>query len=104
MESTVGIGLLGAGTVGGSLVRRLVEEADAVAAKTGLKLELRRVAVRDVAKPRSFRLPDGVLTTDARAVTSRLRCSPRCRRVSSRSPKVSRRCPEASRWYPPGAP
>ena len=36
MERTIGIGLLGAGTVGGTLVRRLVGESEAIVAKTGL--------------------------------------------------------------------
>jgi homoserine dehydrogenase len=70
MENTVGIGLLGAGTVGGTLIRRLVEEHDAIAAKTGLNLEVRRVAVRDATKPRDFGLPDGMTTTDAMSVVS----------------------------------
>lgn len=58
----VGIGVLGAGTVGGTLVRRLTTEHDVVAAKTGLDLEVRRVAVRSLDKVREFTVPDGVLT------------------------------------------
>ena len=70
MENTVGIGLLGAGTVGGTLIRRLVEENEAIGAKTGLNLQLRRVAVREPDKPRDFTLPAGVLTADAMAVVT----------------------------------
>jgi homoserine dehydrogenase len=62
MDNTVGIGLLGAGTVGGTLIRRLVEEHTAIGAKTGLDLRLRRVAVRDPGKPRDFTLEPNVLT------------------------------------------
>ena len=58
----VGIGILGAGTVGGTLVRRLTIEHATVAAKTGLDLEVRRVAVRSLDKARSFQVGDGVLT------------------------------------------
>jgi homoserine dehydrogenase len=58
----VGIGFLGAGTVGGTLIRRLTQEGAAVAAKAGLDLEVRRVAVRSLAKSRSFILPAGTLT------------------------------------------
>jgi homoserine dehydrogenase len=68
MENTVGIGLLGAGTVGGALIRRLVEEHAAIEVKTGLDLELRRVAVRDLAKARPFALPADVVTDDPMAV------------------------------------
>ena len=68
MESSVGVGLLGAGTVGGTLISRLVNDREAIEAKTGLTLEVRRVAVRDREKRRSFDLPDGVLTADPREV------------------------------------
>ena len=64
MESSVGVGLLGAGTVGGTLISRLVNDREAIEAKTGLTLEVRRVAVRDREKRRSFDLPDGVVTAD----------------------------------------
>ena len=70
MENTVGIGLLGAGTVGGTLIRRLVEEHRAIGAKTGLDLQVRRVAVRDPVKPRELTLPPGVLTADAMQVVT----------------------------------
>jgi homoserine dehydrogenase len=64
MESTIGIGVLGAGTVGGTLIRRLVDEHAAIEAKTGLDFQVRRVAVRDLAKARDFHTADGVLTDD----------------------------------------
>jgi homoserine dehydrogenase len=41
------IGLLGCGTVGGGVVTLLAREADDITARTGAKLELTRVAVRD---------------------------------------------------------
>ena len=66
--STVGIGILGAGVVGGTLVRRLVDDAEAIAAKTGLNLEVRKVAVRDLERDRPFTLPEGVLVDDAAQV------------------------------------
>jgi homoserine dehydrogenase len=66
--NTIGIGLLGAGTVGGTLIRRLVTEHAAIAAKTGLDLQIRRVVIRDPGKQRDFEVPDGVLTTDATAM------------------------------------
>lgn len=68
MKTTVGIGLLGAGIVGGSLVERLVAEREMIRLKTGLDLEVRRVAVRDVTRDRGFELPEGVLTDNPMAV------------------------------------
>lgn len=56
--------MLGAGIVGGSLIRRLVEEHAAIEAKTGLDLVLRRVAVRDPDKVRAFTIDDALITTD----------------------------------------
>lgn len=64
MTSTVGVGILGGGTVGGALVRRLVEESDAIFAKSGLHIEVRRVAVRDISKTRQFSVDPSVLTDD----------------------------------------
>ena len=64
MERTIGIGLLGAGTVGGTLVRRLVGESDAIASKTGLTFDVRKVGVRDLSRPRDFAVTDGMLTTE----------------------------------------
>ncbi|HSF86876.1 MAG TPA: homoserine dehydrogenase [Acidimicrobiia bacterium] len=69
-NTTVGIGLLGAGTVGGALVRRLVDDHEAIEAKTGLDLAVRRVAVRDPSKPRSFVVPEGVLSDDPHDVVA----------------------------------
>jgi homoserine dehydrogenase len=67
-DPTVGIGILGAGTVGGTLVRRLVADRDAIQAKTGIDLHVRRIAVRDPAKPRSFQVPAELVTDDPRRV------------------------------------
>jgi len=60
--------MLGAGVVGGSLIRRLVEEHAAIEDKTGLDLKLRRVAVRDLAKARAAAIDAELVTTDARQV------------------------------------
>src|SRR5665811_382178 len=64
MNTSIGVGVLGAGTVGGALIRRLVDDRAAIAAKTGLDLRLRRVAVRDLGKERAFTVGAGVLTDD----------------------------------------
>jgi len=64
MDGNIGIGLLGAGTVGGTLVYKLVGESAAIAAKTGLTFDVRRIAVSDVDKQRDFEVSAGVLTAD----------------------------------------
>jgi homoserine dehydrogenase len=65
---TVGIGVLGGGTVGGTLIRRLLEDGDAIAQKAGLRLEVRRIAVRSLDKARPFEAPAGLLTDNAEEV------------------------------------
>ncbi len=58
----VGIGILGGGTVGGALAHRLLTEGEAVTSKTGLELEVRKIAVRDLAKGRPYPFPPDLLT------------------------------------------
>lgn len=50
----IGVGLLGGGIVGGELAKRLLEDHDAILAKSGIDLRLRGVAVRELDKPRLF--------------------------------------------------
>jgi len=67
---TVRVGLLGCGNVGGSLVRLLRENADDLTARTGLRLEVAKVAVRNTAKKRDAEIPAELLTHDAEAVVN----------------------------------
>ncbi len=62
---TVRVGLLGCGNVGAPLVELIGSRRDDIAARTGLRLEVTRVAVRSLARERAVELPDGVLTLDA---------------------------------------
>jgi len=66
---SVGIGIAGAGTVGGTLVRRLIEDHDAVEARTGLDLVVRRVAVRDASRSRDG-IPGDLITGDVMDLVS----------------------------------
>jgi homoserine dehydrogenase len=63
-QKTVKIGLVGFGTVGTGVARILLESADNIEAKTGLRLELARVVDIDTKSPRDVKLADGVLTSD----------------------------------------
>lgn len=58
----VGVGILGGGTVGGALAHRLLTQRETISAKSGLELELRHVAVRDLSKQRPYELPEDILT------------------------------------------
>jgi homoserine dehydrogenase len=66
----VRVGLLGCGNVGAALVELIRTRSDDIAARTGLALEVARVAVRSVTKERSVALPEGVLTHDAAGVVT----------------------------------
>jgi homoserine dehydrogenase len=62
------IALIGCGTVGGGVAKLLLEHPERLAARAGRPLELRRVVVRDRARPRPVEIPDRLVTTDLRAV------------------------------------
>ena len=68
MTSPVRVGVLGCGNVGAALVGLLTTEGAAIEARTGLRLEVARVAVRNMSKERPVELAAGVLTNDAAAV------------------------------------
>ena len=64
----VRVGILGCGNVGAALVTLLAEQRDAIAQRTGLTLDVTRVAVRNLSRERSVDLAEGVLTRDAASV------------------------------------
>ena len=64
MDRVVRLGLLGCGTVGGGVATILARETDDITARTGAKLEITRVAVRDTTKDRGLGLPPEVFTSD----------------------------------------
>lgn len=65
MSDPLGIALVGCGTVGGGVAKLLLEKADRLAARGGRPLSLRRVVVRDLAKPRAADIPRDLVGTDA---------------------------------------
>jgi homoserine dehydrogenase len=62
---SVGIGLLGCGTVGGGVAQLLIENAAAIARTGGIPFALRAVAVRSLIKQRPPFLDGRLLTSDA---------------------------------------
>ena len=67
-QKVVKVGLVGFGTVGTGVAKILLEDADAIEAKMGLRLELTRVVDLDTKSARIVRLPDGVLSSDLNAL------------------------------------
>lgn len=68
MSTCVRVGLLGLGVVGSQVAERLLTARAAIAERTGVDVELARVLVRHLDKPRPLTPPDGLLTTDAAAI------------------------------------
>ncbi len=68
MQWTLGIGLLGCGTVGTAVAERLLTESDALERRSGVRFTLRGIAVRDTAKPRTAAIPHSLLTSDPHAL------------------------------------
>ena len=66
----VRVGVLGCGNVGGALVELVDAEAAAIAAATGLHLEVTKVAVRNLAKHRAAAVGAARLTHDAHGVAT----------------------------------
>jgi len=62
--TTIRVGLLGCGTVGGSLAELLDTRGDDIEARTGLRFEVGPVAVRDLRKRRPATIDPAQLTTD----------------------------------------
>jgi homoserine dehydrogenase len=62
------VALLGLGNVGTGVAKLLLEHADRIARRAGRPIELRRVIVRDLAKPRSVILPAHLVGDDPRRV------------------------------------
>ena len=67
---TVRIGVLGCGNVGAAFVQLVEAQAHVVQRRTGLRLEVTRVAVRNMSAPRDVELAEGVLTRDSHSLVS----------------------------------
>jgi len=70
VRELVRVGLLGCGNVGTALVRLADEHADVIAARAGTRVEITRVAVRDLGRVRDAKLPAAAFTTDASAIVA----------------------------------
>ena len=63
------VAVLGCGNVGGALVSLLLSDSEAIAARSGVRLELVGVAVSDPSKPRPG-VPAALITGDAKGLVS----------------------------------
>ncbi|MBN2581658.1 MAG: homoserine dehydrogenase [Planctomycetes bacterium] len=56
------VAIIGFGTVGTGVARILLESGDALAARAGLRLNLKYICDTDLARPRGVQVPQGILT------------------------------------------
>jgi len=63
-DRVIRVGLLGAGNVGAALIRLLHERADDISLRSGVRIEITRVAVRDPSKVRDVPLPADAFVDD----------------------------------------
>ena len=71
-ESTpVRVAVLGCGNVGGALVELLINRADQIAERTGVRFEVAGVAVSDLSRPRPPSVPVDLLTDDPKELVER---------------------------------
>jgi len=67
---TIRLGVLGCGNVGAAFVSLVAAQADQIEQRTGLRLQITTVAVRNLARERDVELAADLLTRDAHAVVS----------------------------------
>lgn len=68
MNKTVGVGVIGFGTVGAGTIEILLKNSDLIQKHTGFPIELKKVADLDIKTDRGIALPTGILSTDSKAL------------------------------------
>jgi homoserine dehydrogenase len=69
-DHAVCVGLLGCGHVGAALVKLLSHNGDLIKARTGVEIEIGRIAVHNLSKERDVDVPASVFTNDAESVVN----------------------------------
>ncbi len=60
----VNLGIVGGGTVGGGVFQAVQRNGALMASRLGVRLEVLRIAVRNINKKRAVKIPKSLLTTD----------------------------------------
>ena len=69
-KQTVGVALVGCGTVGGGVVRLLTHDADLLAGRSGIRLQLRHLLDKDFTRARSLGVSEKVFRHDLSPILS----------------------------------
>ncbi|PWU21975.1 MAG: homoserine dehydrogenase [Verrucomicrobia bacterium] len=66
----VNLGMIGGGTVGSGVFHALQLNGGLLASRTGVKVNVRKIAVKAVDEPRPYRIPEAMMTTDWEGVVN----------------------------------
>jgi homoserine dehydrogenase len=66
----INLGMLGGGTVGSGVFRAWQQNGNLMAARLGMKLAFRRIAVKAIDEPRPYPIPHSLMTTDWQKVVN----------------------------------
>lgn len=66
----VNLGIIGGGTVGGGVFQAVQRNGALMASRLGVRLDVAKMAVRDLGKKRAVKIPKSLLTTDWAAVVN----------------------------------
>jgi len=67
-RKSIGVGLMGLGVVGGGVTKALLEKEGAISEELGYPLTLRKILVRDTAKPRRVAVEPSLITNDVQEI------------------------------------
>jgi homoserine dehydrogenase len=67
-KKTIQIGLVGLGTVGTGVVKILHSQAEQIEKRTGVRLLLKKICVKNVSKKRGVKVPKTMLTSQVNAL------------------------------------
>jgi len=70
MQQQVNLGMLGGGTVGSGVYHALALNGDLMAARIGVRVQMRKVAVKALDEPRPYAIPNALMTTDWHSVVN----------------------------------
>ncbi len=69
-KKSIGVGLVGLGTVGTGVAKILLRQANEIEKKTGVRFVLKKICVKSLAKKRDRSIPRALLTSDVPKVVS----------------------------------
>jgi homoserine dehydrogenase len=67
---TVNLGMIGGGTVGSGVYNALAQNGEMMSSRIGVRIRIRRIAVKAIEEPRPYTIPPRLMTTDWTSVVN----------------------------------